>query len=262
MRRHERNITMTAKSQVNFRKRPMNSNDWKNSAYADQFFKSERPFLSAGLRQAVGPKTLQIADLIDPRVVTELDLPFYVTAHTDSTQHGETSNLLVDPAFLPFAPDSLSTVILPHVLEWHTLPHQVLREVQRVLMSDGHIVLTGFNPASLIGLQRLLSPRAVFKGHYYSSKRVVDWLQLLGFEVVASSIFQYAPLSKRLRLRKAFAFLEKVGGRWLPMLGGGYVLVAKKREIGVHLVGRGSFRARKPKLTSASAKASFKRKQL
>jgi len=241
----------------------MYSKNWKNSDYAEQFFQREQPLLSAGLRQAVGPKTLQIDDLIDSRVVLELDLPFCVTAYTTMPEKNDTDNrdidAVVDPAFLPFSPDSLSTVILPHVLEWHDLPHQVLREVHRVLMSEGHVVLTGFNPASLLGLQRFLCPRAVFKGHYYTCKRVMDWLQLLGFDVVASSMFQYAPLSKSPRIRKTFGFLESVGDRWLPMTGGGYMIVAKKREIGINLIGRAKFSTPKVKLATASVRAPLKK---
>jgi len=208
----------------------MYSKNWKNSDYAEQFFQREQPLLSAGLRQAVGPKTLQIDDLIDSRVVLELDLPFCVTAYTTMPEKNDTDNrdidAVVDPAFLPFSPDSLSTVILPHVLEWHDLPHQVLREVHRVLMSEGHVVLTGFNPASLLGLQ---------------------------------SMFQYAPLSKSPRIRKTFGFLESVGDRWLPMTGGGYMIVAKKREIGINLIGRAKFSTPKVKLATASVRAPLKK---
>lgn len=241
----------------------MNPSDWKNTPYADQLFKCERASLSAGLRQAVGPKALQIGGLIDSPIVADLDLPFCVIAQTEldseATRPLSGNDLLLDPAFLPFSPNSLSTVILPHVLEWHSLPHQVLREVQRVLMSEGHIVLTGFNPVSFMGLQRLVRPRAVFKGHYYTPKRVMDWLQLLGFDVVASSMFQYAPLSKSPRFRKTFAFMESVGDRWLPMLGGGYMIVAKKREIDMNLIGGSKFRALKPKLRAASVKSPLKK---
>jgi len=195
---------------------------------------------------------LQLGHIIEQSVVDEVDFPQLVVAQVDKTR-SDNASLVIDPAFLPFAPNSLSSVLLPHVLEGHELPHQVLREAHRVLMSEGHLVLTGFNPVSFIGLQRLVRRRAVYDGHYYTVRRVADWLQLLGFEMVGSAMFQYAPLSKSQRVRKYLAFLNSVGDRWLPMIGGGYMIVAKKRDPGMNLVGRIRFRrSKRRKLVSAA----------
>lgn len=224
--------------------------DWHNSDYAQQYYARERPFLNAGLRQSVGPCVLQVGQLLDQSILDDLELPYLLRA--DCNQNDVTDAVL-DPAFLPFAPDSFSTVILPHVLETHGMHYQILREAHRVLQNEGHIVLTGFNPHSLMGLQRLIRPSAACFGHYYSIRRVVDWLQLLGFEVVTSSMFQYAPLSKGQGLRKAFNFFESVGKRWLPMTGGGYMVSAKKRDAGYTMVGRLHNRNRGSKLVAAGA---------
>ena len=55
---------------------------------------------------------------------------------------------------LPFATHSIDLVVMPHILEFAEDPHQVLREVERVLVPEGHVVITGFNPASLWGLRQ------------------------------------------------------------------------------------------------------------
>jgi SAM-dependent methyltransferase len=201
--------------------------------------------------------TLQVGKQVDQSVIEALDLPFLVKT---SATHDPGSALAADAAFLPFSAESFATVILPHVLERHNLPHQVLREAHRVLMSEGHIVVTGFNPVSLMGLQRLLRSRAVARGRYYTVGRVIDWLQLLGFEIVASSMFQYAPLFKNARFQRAFQFLESVGDRWLPVCGGGYMITAKKRDVGTNVIGRVRFQSRKPKLASTAAAQSSARK--
>lgn len=229
---------------------------WQATEYAEHFFGNERVFLENGIRQVVGPSTLQVGSRIEQELVDELDLPFLLKT---SKEYNPACDLAADPAFLPFAPDSFATVLLPHVLEGHGLPHQVLREAHRVLMSDGHIVVTGFNPFSFAGLQRFVYPRAALPGRYYSHKRVVDWLQLLGFEVVASAMFQYAPLSKSQRFQRVYQLLESVGDRWLPMFGAGYMIAAKKRDAGMTLVGRMRFKAPKTKIaTSPSAQARVK----
>ena len=61
-----------------------------------------------------------------------------------------------DPMFLPFESQSLDLLLLPHVLEFSSNPHQVLREAERVLRPEGRLVLAGFNPRSLWGLARRL----------------------------------------------------------------------------------------------------------
>ena len=53
---------------------------------------------------------------------------------------------------LPFATGSLDLVLLPHVLEFSAHPHRVLREVERVLVPEGKVVILGFNPFSFWGL--------------------------------------------------------------------------------------------------------------
>ena len=225
--------------------------DWFSSAYAQRYFDAERVHFEAAMRQAIGPKVLQVGSLLEQDIVDDLDLPFIVRS-TGVEREG--ADLIADPAFLPLEADSFSTVLLPHVLEGSVYPHQVLREAHRVLMHEGYIVLTGFNPFSLLGLQNLVYRKAVFNGRYYTVRRVIDWLQLLGFEVVASAMYQYSPLSSKPGVNKTFNFLESVGDRWLPMTGGGYMITAKKRDLKPTMVGRVK-RKRKRALVASSASA-------
>ncbi len=232
---------------------------WQNSEYAQQLFAAERHVLELAMRQALGPSTLQIGGMLDESVIADCDLPYLVRSSIKMNNFGDTIDMHADPAFLPFAPESFSTVVLPHVLEGHKLPHQVLREAHRVLRSEGHLVLSGFNPISLIGMQRWLSRRAVFDGNYYSAKRVIDWLQLLGFDVVASAPYQYSPLSKSERIRKSTQFLESIGDRWLPMTGGGYMITAKRRDVGMTLVGKlKSKKSKRASLATSPVKTALK----
>ena len=67
---------------------------------------------------------------------------------------------------LPFASASLDLVVLPHVLEFSARPHQVLREVERVLVPEGSVVISGFNPYSLWGVRRLAARKDAYI-HYH-----------------------------------------------------------------------------------------------
>lgn len=230
--------------------------EWASSDYGDAYFAVERSRLDAGLRQVIGPSTLQIGSMLDESVLIDLDLPYLLKVQMGGVPSAHSTlpaDLAADPAFLPFDPDSFSTVVLPHVLEAHRLPHQVLREAHRVLQHEGYVVITGFNPSSFVGAQRFLRPKSAMPGRYYTAGRVIDWLHVLGFEVAASSIFQYSPLSSKPNVRKMLGFLESIGDRWLPMLGGGYMIAAKKKEPAVTLGGRVKFKKNKPKLATVAS---------
>ncbi|GAA6139626.1 methyltransferase domain-containing protein [Arenicella sp. 4NH20-0111] len=239
------------------------SGTWASTHYGRSFFELERSRLESGMRQAIGPSTLQLGSMLDETVVSDLDLPYVLKVQMGPLPSAHSiaeANLAADPAFLPFVPSSFSTVLLPHVLEAHSLPHQVLREVHRVLQAEGYVVITGFNPSSLLGLQRWLRPKSASAGRYYTPGRVIDWLHVLGFDVVASSNFQYAPLTSRPKVRKLVSFFESVGDRWLPMFGGGYMITAKKKESAGTMIGKVRFRKPRPKLVApATAKSTNQR---
>jgi len=141
-------------------------------------------------------------------------------------------DLLAEPSQLPVAADCMDVVALPHVLEFVAEPHAVLREVERILIPEGHVLILGFNPVSLWGLRWLLGLRrgkSPWDARLLSVTRVRDWLALLGFETLAVHYCFYRPPLKHLPLLKKLAFLERLGARWWPFGGGGYVLLAKKR---------------------------------
>jgi len=140
---------------------------------------------------------------------------------------------------LPFATASLDLVLLPHVLEFSRHPHQVLREVERVLVPEGSVVITGFNPFSLWGLRRLLARgRGAYpwRGQYLSVRRTKDWLALLGFETQSGSFGCYAPAVTTTKWLERWRFIDKAGDRWWPICGGAYILQGIKRVQGMRLI--------------------------
>ncbi|MDP2795657.1 MAG: class I SAM-dependent methyltransferase [Sulfurisoma sp.] len=143
------------------------------------------------------------------------------------------------PLHLPFAANSLDLVVLPHALEFEDNPHQVLREVARVLVPEGSVVVTGFNPYSLWGARRRLARRALpppWRGQYISVPRLKDWFALLGFETRAGAFGCYAPPARQEKWLRRWDFMEKAGDRWWPFAGGVYVLQAIKRVHGMRLI--------------------------
>ena len=115
---------------------------------------------------------------------------------------------------------------------------QVLREVERVLVPEGRVILTGFNPWSLWGGARLLHRRQGMPwcGHFLNLPRLKDWLALLGLEPSGGRVVCYAPPLQRQRWLERFELLELAGNRWWPVGGGVYCLEAVKRMRGVRLI--------------------------
>ena len=128
---------------------------------------------------------------------------------------------------LALASDSIDAVLLPHTLEFVASPQRLLREVDRVLVGEGHVLVFGFNPWSAWSARR-----AARSGHFpengrpLAAGRLVDWLNLLGFEVLATEgVFRRPPISHAGMLDRLEG-LEKP--RWLPMPGNAYAILARK----------------------------------
>jgi SAM-dependent methyltransferase len=140
---------------------------------------------------------------------------------------------------LPIATQSIDLVLLPHVLEFAEEPHAVLREVDRVMMPEGRLVIVGFNPWSLWGLRSALGysrEEPPWNGRFLSLLRVKDWLALLGFDVSAGRLIAYAPPFDSEKLRRRFGFMEPAGDRWWAVGGAVYMLQAIKRVRGMRLI--------------------------
>jgi SAM-dependent methyltransferase len=162
---------------------------------------------------------------------------------------------------LPFAAQSLDLVVLPHILEFAAEPHQVLREVERVLVPDGQVVITGFNPASLWGLRQFCTrvgayPFLPASGQFIALPRIKDWLKLLSFETQRGRFGCYVPWARSDKWLMRWRFMEKAGDRWWPFLGSVYLLTATKRVRGMRLVGAlRRMPLRRPALASAAARS-------
>jgi SAM-dependent methyltransferase len=168
-----------------------------------------------------------------------------------NSENAPTAALLrCDFAALPLDSQSLDLIVLPHTLELARDAHQALREVERVLRPEGRVVVLGFNPTSLWGLrqrvghlrQRLspASERPLYlpsEGEFIGPRRLRDWLRLLSFEDEGARFGCYRPAFKSAKWFSRAGWMDRAGGRWWPVLGAVYLLVAVKRVRGMRLVG-------------------------
>ena len=142
------------------------------------------------------------------------------------------SSVVAKPHCLPYQSKSIDTFILSHELDFSHDPHGVLREVDRCIVSDGHLVISGFNPFSLAGVASLLpfkKQSLLHQARFFSAARVKDWLSLLGFEIISEQRLLFSELlfeNTPKTASKTYQWCDK----YLNWLNAVYVIVAKKRE--------------------------------
>jgi len=134
---------------------------------------------------------------------------------------------------LPIDSDCVDVVVMPHVLEFDSRPHEVLREAARILVPEGQLLISVFNPISLAGVWRLALKHkggVPWSGHFFTQYRLRDWLELLGFELQATQTLFYTPPLGSTRVQKLLEPLDTLGRILWPLFAGVYILSARKRS--------------------------------
>ena len=165
---------------------------------------------------------------------------------------GQPLQVKADPLHLPFAEKSVDACLLANTLPWCSDPHRLLREADRVLIDDGWLILSGFNPMSLMGLRKLvpvIRRKPPYNSRMFTFTRQLDWLSLLNFEVMYHSGFQVIPWTQQ-------------GGKMLtthfPALGCMQLIVARKRTIPLTLNPMKQSKAKSPIRQAVGATRHFR----
>ncbi|MGV8927661.1 MAG: class I SAM-dependent methyltransferase [Ewingella sp.] len=156
----------------------------------------------------------------------ELDTSTCPISHqVNVAEAGANLHVQGDHYHLPFAHKSVDACLIAHTLAYAEDPHRILREVDRVLIDDGWLVLSCFNPLSLLGMGKMMPffrKRQPYASRMFTLMRLLDWLGLLNYEVIVKTCFQVLPWSPK-------------GGEMLnthlPALGCMTMIVARKRTL-------------------------------
>ncbi|WDE02964.1 methyltransferase domain-containing protein [Thalassomonas viridans] len=143
-------------------------------------------------------------------------------------------DIIADIDDLPLLKQSVDVCVLSHALEFSLDPHHVVREANRVLMPNGYLVITGFNPFSLAGLNKLIPYRKnknPWNERFFSPMRVKDWLHLMGYEIIADQRCLHHSLATNLKPGKIRGYWQRFADNYLTSLGSVYVIIAKKRVL-------------------------------
>ncbi|MFM2486414.1 class I SAM-dependent methyltransferase [Celerinatantimonas yamalensis] len=141
-----------------------------------------------------------------------------------------TQDIVAELTALPIQESSVDLCLLNHTLDFSDDPHQILREVERVLTQDGYLILSGFNPMSLMGIRAHLGRRRIipWSCQMFTPMRVRDWLNLLGFEVLHDERYAFTGFTNSQPLGSWF---EQKGRLYARPFSSCYLMVARKRTV-------------------------------
>ncbi len=200
---------------------------WLAGPLGSLLLEQERAVVAASLECAFGLHCLQVGAWGEPG--TFLDSARTRRAALVAGRQVAGAALVADPAALALQSDSVDVMLLPHTLEFAPDPHEVLREVARVLAGEGELVVLGFEPLGSWNVRSAFtrggSPPGIART--IPATRLADWLKLVGFEVGPPERYLYAPPFPG--FGTARGFLERMGRRAWPRFSGAYLLRARKR---------------------------------
>ncbi len=206
---------------------------WYGEPLGRRLLEIEQRKLDAILPNLFGYHLLQVGCMVDEDLLGASRISHRIVVDVIDGKPVAAISMQGQPERLPVASDSVDVVVLPHTLEYEADPHQALREVDRILIPEGHVVILGFNPWSFWGLRRLFRRRRCntypWCGRFRSLPRIKDWLSLLGFDIVMTSGYFFRPPIQHDAVMRRLRFIETAGARWFSALSGAYMLVAKKR---------------------------------
>ncbi|MFK8067620.1 MAG: methyltransferase domain-containing protein [Gammaproteobacteria bacterium] len=208
--------------------------EWFKTQAGDALFNVEKSQLEEELPLLFGYHILQLGALSDSPLLESSRISHQILFDLYPQDIIQDGHLVCRSTHLPIDENCVDVALLPHVLEYESDPHDILREIERVLIGEGHLIIIGFNPLSLWGIWRILlawREKPPWSGHFYSAARVKDWLGLLGFEVVKTKYMFFRPPVQTSWIMKRLSFLEKLGNYLFPWFGGTYMIIGKKRLI-------------------------------
>ncbi len=215
-------------------------NQWYTTPLGQALLVQEKQYLETVLEHIFGYNIIQLGHF------KQFELPkksrtSYQYMLSSSQNNGD---IISNFTHLGIKNQSIDAVFLPHTLEFEKHPHQILREVERILIAEGKAIFLGFNPYSLYGLwhkyctvkghvmvqqdSRHSLPLAAYS-HLISQRRLQDWLQLLGFDIEYVYDYFYRPPINHTLLLKQLEFIEQAGKISKLLPAGAYLMVATKR---------------------------------
>ena len=202
--------------------------DWFKSPLGQYLLRLEYGYINPVVMDTFGFYAIQMGNF-------DIDFLDHSRIPNKFSLNSNHADLMASNEALPFEEASVDLIIAPHILEQMAEPYELLKEIHRVLMPEGRLIISGFNPMSLWGIKRLLSFDIDYPWNtkFIPLSKIKEWLPIIGLEMVEGKMGCYVPPIQQSSWLKKLHTMEKLGDRWWPMLGGFYFLVIQKRVHGM-----------------------------
>jgi len=224
---------------------------WYSSALGQELYKEEVNAIKQLLDTCFGYNILQLGQISSENILesTRIKNKTLLNCHINNVNQDAIVCLLQR---LAIKSNRVDVVLLYHCLEFDEYPHEILREVERILVPEGKLFIVSFNPYSMMGIWHYFlrikykffntySKKITKKTHnsiknslpisknWISSHRMNDWLTLLGFDSEKVSELFFRPPINNVKVLTKFKFMEKVGKRYWPYFSSIIIYKATKR---------------------------------
>ena len=211
-------------------RQPQFPKEWREIPNGERIIEEVNQILAPWWPKFFGYHLLKIGALSSELATPNSPIRHQITV----TDHKDCASIVADVDDLPLLQHSVDVAVLSHVLEYAVDPHHVVREANRVLIPNGYLVITGFNPFSLVGLNKLVPyrrQRTPWNERFFSAMRVKDWLHLMGYEILHDERCLHSSLVGKFSYGVIARNWRKIAARLVPSLGSVYVIIAKKRVL-------------------------------
>lgn len=228
---------------------------WFQKVENQDFYEEERQLLNACLPNLFGFYLVQIGRISNENICAASRVNHKVLVDHKIPPAGidfiGVNKVQADLDYLPIAKDCVDVIVLPHTLEVAADPHYLLRQVDAMLVPEGHLVISGFLPAGYLSwknrwrsgkVKEVANNQEATAVYLESPHKIKEWLQVLGYDVqkIHYTLVGAHPEETGLRVKVVsvmFRVLDKFLRLFDRSLANSYCLVARKRVDSPTLVG-------------------------
>lgn len=196
-------------------------------------FRQEKHLVDQALAQVFGLYLVQLGITSSQSMLENSRVGFKLVTDQDHLACDGMEFVQSDIDYLPFKADTIDVAVMPHTLETVPDPYHLLRQVDQMLIPEGHLLITGFNPLSCQTMRNRVGEyrRAFKQANLLRAHRVIDWLNVLGYDIEMVNYSSISCLSRE-EHDMGWQWVERIEG-WLNRagfdFGNVYCILAKKR---------------------------------
>ena len=204
---------------------------WAFNPHGLYLLEAERDALETVLPKLFGYHLLQIGGPVKHSLIDSSVIDHHIRLSKEHSPGFEGVSVIGDPYHIPFIPETIDVIVMPHILDYLNYPAQVIKSVYDTLIPEGTVIIIGVNPCSLWGLAKLCHTKDLVYRHAHlkSKSHIVHLLKNQGFEIIKRKTLCFRWPSSTSEKIEHSVIMEPFGQLIMPSFGGVYMIVARKK---------------------------------